>query len=244
METELYDWFLNPPGKLVLRQERAVLATVAPGLFGYHLVQVGLLGPDVEYLATCPIRSRTVVAAEPERVNGASRVRGLPERLPIAADSVDAVVLPHTLDLATDPPQVLREVERVLIPEGRLVLTGFNPWSLWGLRRQLGRRATPPWNCHFIGYPRLHDWLSLLGFAVERTEVVMFRPPIAHPRLLDRLEFLDRQGPRLWPMLAGVYVVQAIKRVSTLTPITLPWRRRRLISASAIEPSARGMRRG
>ena len=220
------------------------MAAVAPGLFGYQLVQVGLLGPDLDYLANCPIRFRTVVATVPERAFGARRVRGTAEQLPIAADSVDAVVLPHTLDLASDPPQVLREAERVLIPEGRLVLTGFNPWSLWGLRRQLGPRNAPPWNCHFIGYPRLHDWLSLLGFAVESTEVVMFRPPIAQPGLLDRLAFLDRQGPRLWPMLAGVYVVQAIKRVSTLTPIPLPLRRRRLIRAGAIEPSARGKRHG
>lgn len=244
MKTELYDWFLNSPGKLLLGQERAALAAVAPGLFGYQLVQVGLLGPDLDYLANCPIRSRTVVAAEPERVAGARRVCGAAEHLPIAADSVDALLLPHTLDLARDPPQVLREAERVLIPEGRLVLTGFNPWSLWGLRRHLGRRAAPPWNCQFIGYPRLHDWLSLLGFAVESTDVVMFRPPIAQPSLLDRLAFLDRQGPRLCPMLAGVYVVQAIKRVSTLTPIALPLRRRRLIRASVVEPSARGMRHG
>jgi SAM-dependent methyltransferase len=229
---------------LLLGQEQAALAAVAPGLFGYQLVQVGLLGPDIDYLASCPIRARTVVAAAPERIAGARRVRGVAERLPIAADSVDALVLPHTLDIANDPQQVLREAERVLIPEGRLVLTGFNPWSLWGLRRHLGRRSAPPWNCQFIGYPRLHDWLSLLGFAVENTDVVMFRPPIAQPALLNRLAFLDRHGPRLWPVLAGVYVVQAIKRVSTLTPIVLPLRRRRLIRTSVVEPSARGMRRG
>jgi SAM-dependent methyltransferase len=228
----------------MLRQEREAVAAIAPRLFGYQLVQLGLLGPDLEYLGACPIRSRTVVSPSPGASCGAVFVRGNPEQLPIAADSADAVVMPHTLDLASDPPQVLREVERVLIPEGRLVVIGFNPWSLWGLRRLVGGRGSPPWSCHFISYPQLHDWLSLLGFAVERTDVLMFRPPVAHAGVLERLAFLDRQGPRLWPMLAGVYVVQAIKRVSTLTPITLPWRRRRLIRASAVEPSARGMRNG
>ncbi len=220
------------------------MAAIAPRLFGYQLVQLGLLGPDLDYLAACPIHSRTVVAAALGAPCDAARVRASPEQLPIARDSADAVVMPHTLDLARDPQQVLREVERVLIPEGRLVVIGFNPWSLWGLRRLLGTRRSPPWSCHFIGYPQLHDWLSLLGFAVERTDVLMFRPPIAHTGLLERCAFLDRHGARLWPMFAGVYVVQAIKRVSTLTPITLPRRRRRLISASAIEPSARGMRNG
>lgn len=228
----------------MLRQEREAVATIAPRLFGYQLVQLGLLGPDLDYLAACPIRTRTVVTTSLDTPCHAVRVLGIPEQLPIAPDSADAVVMPHTLDLATDPPQVLREVERILIPEGRVVVIGFNPWSLWGLRRWIGSRAAPPWGCHFISYPQLHDWLSLLGFAVERTDVLMFRPPIAHPGLLERFAFLDRQGARLWPMLAGTYVVQAIKRVSTLTPISLPWRRRRVIRASAIEPSARGMRRG
>ena len=228
----------------MLRQERDAVAAIAPRLFGYQLIQLGLLGPDLDYLAACPIRSRTLVSTTVGTPCSAARVRGNPEQLPIAADSADAVVMPHTLDLASDPPQVLREVERVLIPEGRLVVIGFNPWSLWGLRRLVGGRGSPPWSCHFISYPQLHDWLSLLGFAVERTDVLMFRPPVAHAGVLERFAFLDRQGPRLWPMLAGVYVVQAIKRVSTLTPITLPWRRRRLIRASAVEPSARGMRNG
>jgi len=217
---------------------------IAPGLFGYHLVQVGLLGPDLSYLDACPIRCRVVVSADADPPAGASLIGGRAEQLPIAADSVDALVLPHTLDLATEPPQVLREAERVLIPEGHLVVIGFNPWSLWGMRRALGRRTAPPWSCHFIGYPRLHDWLSLLGFAVERTGVLMFRPPIGQPRVLERLAFLDHQGQRLWPMLAGVYVVQAIKRVSKLTPINLPWRRRRAMRTSLIEPSARGLRHG
>ena len=244
MESELYRWFLEEPGTLLLRQEREAAAAIAPRLFGYQLLQLGLLGPDLDYLSGCPIRSRTVVTTSLATPCGAVRVLGIPEQLPIAADSADAVVMPHTLDLASDPPQVLREVERVLIPEGRLVVIGFNPWSLWGLRRWFGSGSAPPWGCHFISYPRVHDWLSLLGFAVERTDVLMFRPPLRHPGLLERFAFLDRHGARLWPMLAGVYVVQAIKRVSTLTPISLPWRRRRLIRAGAIEPSARGMRNG
>jgi SAM-dependent methyltransferase len=242
LESDFYRWFLEQPGALLLRQERAAVEAIAPRLFGYQLVQLGLLGADLGYLQACPIRSRTVVSATRGAPFEGDRVQGLPEQLPIATDSADAVVMPHTLDLARDPPQVLREVERVLIPEGRLVLIGFNPWSLWGVRRWAARRQSPPWGCHFISYPRLHDWLSLLGFAVERTDVLMFRPPIAHPRVLERFAFLDQRGTRLWPMLAGVYVLQAIKRVSTLTPITLPWRRRRLIQASAVEPSARGMR--
>ena len=238
-----YDWNGSPFGSLLLAQERKCLGRIAAGLFGYQLLQVGRLGPDLDYLVECPIRARVLIVqtADDGAPVGACAE---PERLPIKADSVDALILPHTLDVAQDPRRVLREAERVLIPEGRLVLLGFNPWSLWGVRRLLSLRAAPPWSGNFIGYPRLNDWLSLLGFAVERTEVLMFRPPVGHAGLLDRLAFLDEYGARFWPMLAGAYAVVAIKRVSTLTPIRLPWKRRSLIRGGAVQPSARGVPRG
>lgn len=238
-----YDWNARPLGALLLDEERRCLGEIATGLFGYQLLQIGRLGPDLHYLAGCPIRSRTLIVP-PGSEGAPAAVRAEPERLPIAADAVDALVMPHTLDVADDPRQVLREAERVLIPEGRLVLLGFNPWSLWGARRLLSLRASPPWSFNFVGYPRLNDWLSLLGFAVERTEVLMFRPPVTHSGLLERFSFMDDYGARFWPMLAGVYVVVAIKRVSTLTPIPLPWKRRAVMRAGVVQPSARTMRRG
>ena len=238
-----YEWNLRPLGALLLEQERRCVEEIAGGLFGYQLLQLGGLGQDARYLSACPIRSRTLVAL-PHEAGLAAALRAEPERLPIAADTIDALIMPHTLDVAEDPRQVLREAERVLIPEGRLVLLGFNPWSLWGARRLLSLRPGPPWNGNFIGYPRLNDWLSLLGFAVERTEVLMFRPPVAHAGLLDRLAFVDDYGPRFWPMLAAVYAVVAVKQISTLTPIRLAWKRRALIRTGMVQPSVRTMGRG
>jgi SAM-dependent methyltransferase len=237
------EWSLRPLGALVLEQERRCIGEIATGLFGYQLLQVGSLGPDLDYLSDCPIRTRTLLLRPDDRA-APGDAHTEPERLPIKADSVDALIMPHTLDVADDPRQVLREAERVLIPEGRLVLLGFNPWSLWGIRRLLSPRPAPPWTGKFIGYPRLSDWLSLLGLAVERTEVLMFRPPVTHGAVLERFAFMDAYGARFWPMLAGVYVVVATKRVSTLTPIRLPWKRRTLIRTGIVQPSAREARRG
>jgi SAM-dependent methyltransferase len=241
---EFAQWCREPLGALLTAEERRLLAGVAPGLFGYHLLQLGALGDDVAYLESCPIHARTLAMPVPVGVVGAPVLCAEPERLPVGADTMDAVLLPHTLDLADDPRQVLREVERVLVPEGRLVAVGFNPWSLWGVRRLLGARGRAPWSGHFIGYPRLHDWLSLLGFGIDRVEVLMFGPPVGSPALQARLAFLDRVGERLLPMVAGVYVVLAVKRVSTLTPVKLPWQRRSAIRRRLVEPSTRGVRRG
>jgi SAM-dependent methyltransferase len=240
----LDEWFRRLPGTLVQQREREILSAYAERLFGYQLVQVGSVGDDHEHLLRCPIQHKQIVYPHWRESGDQHVIVAEPERLPIASDSVDAVVLPHTLDLARDPHQVVREAERLLIPEGRLILTCFNPLSLWGLWRLVLRRTGRlPWSGHFVSYPRLQDWLRLMGFAIERSEVMMFRPPIRSEPVLRRLTLLETYGERYWPMLAGVYVVQAIKRVSTLTPVGPRWRRLRPLGQGVIEPTTRGWNR-
>jgi SAM-dependent methyltransferase len=241
----LLEWRDQPLGSAVAAKEQAVLAEFCSDLFGYQLVQLGEFGPPDGYLADCPIRTKHVfgVASAPIGPDTVARVENF--RLPVAGDTVDAVILPHTLEFSTDPFQLLREVDRVLIPEGRLLLCGFNPWSFWGLWKLWpGQGGRMPWCGQFFSYPRLADWLSVLGFDVERTGVGMFQPPFAGDALLGRMPFLDRYGERFWPMLAGVYVVRAVKRVSTLMPVGPRWRRLRPFGAGAIEPTTRGVNRG
>lgn len=237
---QLTNWTRQAPGSWVLGCESAVLKGYVSDLFGYHLLQVGGLPLADDYLKECPVRCKARIDLQPAALATGPFIQGSAETLPVATDSVDAVVLPHTLDFSTDPHQVLREAERVLIPEGRLLLTGFNPWSLWGLWRWLpGRRAEVPWCGHFLSYPRLQDWLSLMGFAIESTEVRVFRPPLQHEGLIRRADFMERYGPRVVPMVAGVYIVRAVKRVSTITPIKTVWRRLGRLEAGTVEPTPR-----
>jgi SAM-dependent methyltransferase len=244
---ELADWYRHWPGELVSKAECKVLAELISHWFGYQLVQLGSLGPGQDYLAQCPIRQHTVIGlcGSGDKVQLCARA----EQLPIASDSVDGVLLPHTLDFADDPHQVLREAERILIPEGRLLITAFNPWSLWGLwrllRRPLSRgRRQLPWCGHFLSYPRLQDWLTLMGFDIEQTEVRVFRPPLRQMAALKRLAFMEPLGERYLPMLAGVYVVQAVKRVSMVRPVGAVWKRAPALGRRIIEPSTRGMTQG
>jgi ubiquinone/menaquinone biosynthesis C-methylase UbiE len=169
---------------------------------------------------------------------------GEPGKLPVLTDGIDAVLLPHTLDFCLDPQKVLLEVERVLIPEGKVIISGFNPVSLWGVVKTLKRKKTRvPWNAHFVSYTRLHDWLSLLGFDVEQTEVMMFRPPLENKAMMDKLEFMETTGSRVWPRFGGVYLIKAVKRVSTLTPIKPMWKRRPRLLSHVVEPTTRGFNR-
>lgn len=241
-------WQSTQPGSRVVEHEREALAGMAHDLFGYHLLHVGELGVDLDHLANCPIRHKTLVADRvPVRRDTDDRDAGQApgvvlatgQGLPVASDSIDAVILAHTLDFSPDPHQALREAERVLIPEGRVIVVGFNPFSLWGLWRLFGRwRGAVPWCGNFLSYPRLSDWLTLMGFDVERMDVLEFRPPTRS----SRLDPVERLGRRVWPMLAGVYVVRAVKRVSRITPVGQRWSHLRVLGPRAIEPTAREAR--
>ena len=146
------------------------------------------------------------------------------DALPFDSNSLDLVVLPHALELARDPHLALREVERVLVPEGRVVIVGFNPNSLWGLRQQIGhwrqrlRAGAPrglflPSAGEYMRHRRLRDWLRLLSFEVEEARFGCYRPPVSSQRWLARFEWLERLGDRWWPAFGAVYVVVAVKRV-------------------------------
>ena len=244
MSEQLVDWFATQTGQLVLAQEKAIFEHLTGQVFGFQLLQLGLLDKDSPFLVNSRIQRQTVI--------GQTLYSGMHnylaadiENLPILSDSIDALLLPHTLDFCRDPQQVLREVERVLVPEGRIVLSGFNPVSLWGMVGRFKRqKSSVPWNGHFVSYTRLHDWLSLLGFDVEETGVCMFRPPLENKKVMTRLEFLEKAGPRLWPRLGSVYMIRAVKRVSTLTPVKPIWKRRPRLLSQVVEPTTRGVNRG
>jgi len=235
-------WFRGPAGRVLLDQEHQLLEQRLPDLFGYHLVQLGFLGEVPESAFATRIRERLVVDTLSPATGGVASLLACWECLPVGTDCVDVALLVHTLDFAMDPHQVLREVERILIPEGRVVIVGFNAFSLWGLRRlwHCGPGSVP-WRGRFIAARRIHDWLSLLGFDLERVDRLMFRPPLWRMGMMPRLAFLEALGRRCWPLFSSVYVIQAVKRVSTLTPIEPAWRARRSLPAGqAVEPTARG----
>ena len=240
--TTLAQWYRTPLGRRVADAESACLEQLLEDSFGYYLLQIGLPERFRGAMSGCRIRHRVVLsttavtAARPE-----ARIQGAPSRLPIASDSVDALLLPHTLDFAADAQQVLREAERVLIPEGRVLILGFNPISAWGLWRAIPRRRQRvPWCGEILTPFRVCDWLTLIGFQIERRQTLMHRLPL-RGRYLTRLDWLDQLGARWWPALGGIYAIRAVKRVSTVTPVRPRWTRRpTILPGRGLEPTARG----
>src|SRR3990172_3816020 len=236
---ELCAWFDTPLGRSLQALEANRLRDVLPGLYGTAAVQLGRLGRhDMLDASAAPTRILLDLPGEPNGV----MVHGVPEALPFDARSVDVMLLPHTLDFSADPHQVLREVSRVLRPEGHVVILGFNPVSLWGFRRLVARRPrVAPWCGKFFRLSRIKDWLALLDFEATHGTMLYYRPPLRNEGFMQRLHFLDKMVDRWWPMMAGIYLVVAKKRVVGVTPLPLSWKTRRAIAAGATQPAARGM---
>ncbi len=221
-------WRDTPIGRYVLGAENTVLADGLEGLYGSFGLQLGnWAGSRLFPLKDDQLHRCYVVSSPDAGAKGLVDLWADPHHLPIATESVDVVVLSHLLEQVPHPHPLLREVDRVLISEGRLVILGFNPYSFWGLRTWLSRSGrTIPWAERLISEYRLRDWLSLLGYDVTDVRYCLYRPPIAHGGLLARLAALDRWLGRFVPWTGGGYVLVARKRVRNLTPLR---RRRRWV---------------
>ena len=211
------DWFATPLGAYLLDKEQAYLDQVTPDIFGFHALQLGLAPFDL--LRENRITHRMKIDAG----DGAS-LRALGHELPIATQSIDLALLPHVLEFAPDPHAVLREIDRVMMPEGRVIILGFNPWSLWGLRSVVGpSRQEAPWNGKFVSLLRVKDWLALLGYEVMAGRLVCYAPPVRGEKWLKRFSFMEPAGDRWWAVGGAVYMLQAIKRVSGMRLMTPAW---------------------
>jgi SAM-dependent methyltransferase len=254
----LTDWLKTPPGGYLLDWERTHFDQAVSDVFGYHALQLGL--PELDALQAnrmphkwlaldslpSPEPGNPPVTDTSRRTAASSRRAALltdASALPFPENSLDLVVLPHTLELSSDPHASLREVSRVLVPEGRVVISGFNPTSLWGLRQRRGHiyqrwgydNLFLPKTGEFIGYWRLRDWLRLLDFEVESGRFGCYRPALTSQAWLDRFEWMDAAGERWWPIFGAVYFLAAVKRVRGVRLLEPAWKARR---APATAPAA------
>ncbi len=232
-------WYRRPLGRALAEAEQSALASQLPNLFGYHLV---VIDPPWEgcRLEDSRIAHRIILRAA-ATVPSDDGVIADTSQWPIQSDSVDAVILPHTLELATNPHQVLREADRSLIPDGHLIILGFNPFSLWGTRQLLNRRNDRfPWSGHFRSMHRIKDWLGLLGFDTLHSHHLFQRPPVQSERILRKLQFMERGDGTGSLLLSACYILLARKRSSVLTPLRDAQRLRNRMFPIGIPSSTQG----
>ena len=223
-------WLETAQGRYVCAWESANVDRAIADVFGFNALQLGL--PQCDFLSSSriPLRQK---AGESGHVDTLCELAALP----FASHSTDLVVLPHVLEFSGDAHQILREVERILIPEGHLIILGFNPISLWGLRNRFERSGSFPWQGSYLSLTRLKDWLQLLGFAIDRPVAGCHVPPCEQDAWLKRWQFMERGGGRWWGLPGGVYLLHAIKRTHAMRLITPKWRKA-AVGSKALRPVA------
>lgn len=211
-------WFETSLGQYLLAQERNYFDQVVANIFGYNALQLGLHQFNFIKLNRMPLQFSIGTSA------GASLLARA-DYLPIETRSMDLVVMPHVLEFHTNPHQILREVHRILRPEGHIVISGFNPRSLWGVCRYFkSKESAFPWQGNFITLPRLKDWLKLLDFEMKSGKLCCYRPPFKQEKWRQRFSFMEPAGDRWWPIAGGVYFLQAVKRTHGMRVIKPGWK--------------------
>jgi SAM-dependent methyltransferase len=234
-DAALAAWLQQGIGRALLASESELLEEALEDVFGWELVQIGAWGRVRELLRNSRTRRQTIIGPP----GAVADVVGRASHLPVASDSVDAVLLPHTLDFASDPYAIVREADRVLSGEGQLLVLGFRPWSLWGVRARATRSGFPPGLRRVLSERRVRDWLVLLGYEIVASRHYLYRSPWSRGE--DSPGATARMLRRAWynPLPAGAWLLKARKRVYTLTPVRPRFREKPAVIGGLMKPTTR-----
>jgi SAM-dependent methyltransferase len=221
-----HGWLNSTLGQYLLIREQAMYDAVVSDIFGFNALQLGMLQMNTLKNSRIPYLLHVG--------NSEGDVYSESDYLPFAESCIDLVCLPHVLEFSENPHQTLREAERVLVSEGYLILTGFNPISAWGIRQVLVRDDNYPWHGHFFTFSRIKDWLALLGLEFVSGNMNCYEPPINDEKWLNRFEFMDQIGSKWWPMMGGFYFIVAKKRVVNMTLLKPNWKKNSIQSRLAV----------
>jgi SAM-dependent methyltransferase len=208
----LFAYYQTPRGKLLRELEVDYLQSAIVVSCKQTILQIGGLGWENEFIDCSLYTNYTILDAKNLGCKGAKKIRAKAYHLPLQCDSVDMIILPHILEFDAYRFQTMREVERVLKPEGTVVILNFNPWSIWVRYQYLwDKRLADSWRGHFIRRARIIDWLKLLNFEV--TLISQFN-----------LDSIDTKHVKsladTFSLSATAYAVKAIKRRYHLIPLT------------------------
>jgi SAM-dependent methyltransferase len=247
-ESEWSEWLRGASGQYLLGWEQSIVDDRVSDIFGFNAFQCGT--PELDGLRAnrMPLRRLVLSAQYGALADSFSQAKPVLtdqfEALPFESQSVDLLILPHVLEFSADPHQLLREAERVLRPEGRVIVLGLNPFSLWGARHFLTtwwfKPKLPP-HTKMVPLSQLRDWFKLLEIEFDRTSFGCYRPLSASAKGLSRTGFLESLGDRFWPVCGAVYCVSAVKRVAGMRLIGPAWKGKPLRAKVA---QAQGARRG
>ena len=215
-QADIARWFQHPLGQRILQAEQKTLDQIMPEICGYHLMQLSVLN-HLALSHQSPVKHHFSLG-----LNGMSGSPVLAnfEHLPIAEDSIDAVILHHVLEYSTNPHQLLREAARTIIPNGYIIIIGFNPTALLRLKKSWGQLFSNAsyWRYHNLHRRRLEDWLRVLDFK----SVYIRYGCHGLPFVRGYHSGFDQCMAHLLPFCGAYYVTVARKSVIPMTLIKQP----------------------
>lgn len=231
-------WYQKEPGSWLIRLERAQIASFLTEIKGDYLMQIGGL-PNLLHSEDSPIRFRFFLSSELTNATTPTLAASYCE-LPIVPDSLDVVMLIHTLEQVNYPVQALEEAYRTLMPGGRLIILGFNPWSLWGLKKLLTSQKEFPWKGKFWSRAQIKQWLRSYDCSIEVNRTICFRSPNGRPLKRRGSLFFEMLGQLCYPGLGGVYLIIAQKKVyAPLEDIRNRWKKPVIVKRRLAQPTTR-----
>jgi SAM-dependent methyltransferase len=234
------NWYQSNLGDSVLQLELAEIESKLDSAVGYYLVTQSPL-KDIA-LHNHRIRENILIAPALELGAPSWTIVAKSNELPFESDGIDVHIFHHTLDISATPHDDLREAARTLLPSGKLIVVGFNPWSLWGVCRLFSKRAKAPWCGRFIAHQRLEDWLKVAGLTLETKHFIYYEPPVQNGKWRSRFAWLEKMLKPLKLPFSGVYIMTATKQVKRYTPIKPHWTRTRVRVPPLTKPTAKEMK--
>lgn len=250
-------WYKSLSGQSALASTEELCAKTMSEIFGYYAIQIGALSGQCDLLKHSRINA-SFSLANPDNLLDLNDLNQIPEnpidhavissneQLPISTDNVDLVIASHVLEMSQNPHQVLREIDRVLVPEGHCILIGFNPYSLANINKpRKFLRKPDKQNYKMRSVHRVKDWFSLLGFEVLEVNYMGVRPTVKNQKLFNSLQWLERWGEYAGPILGSMYIVHAKKQVIAMRPGKKVWRAPALLEGGkvALNRTAQKVRR-
>lgn len=217
-------WLMQPLGSYLLEAEKRFLHSFVSDCYGKHALLIGVPRQNI-LLKTAVIPHQVLVSPLINKNKGMFFVESEFVELAFATASIDLVILPHTLEYIDNPQHVLSEACRIVKPDGYIIILGFNPYSLWGLKKYWIGDHHSPWSGNFLPLMTIKKWLALADFELVKQSKTLYRPPLQHHLMLyKKLKFLEWLGHKFWSPLGGVYGLMAKAKVIPLTPIKLNWK--------------------
>jgi len=208
----LFAWYQTPRGKLLKELEIDYIRRSITVSCQQTILQLGGLGWEDEFVDCTLYKNYIVLDAKALSSKDALKIQAKAYSLPLQNDSVDMIIVPHLLEFDSFRFQTMREIERILKPEGLLVIINFNPWSIWVRYQYLwDKKMADSWGGHFISRSRILDLLKLFNFEVS----------VSSEFNLDTVKSQQgRLATRSQCFFSTAYAIKAIKRRYNIIPLT------------------------